>query len=121
MITEISRIVVLLVASGALVGSVLAATPMPGGKEVADVTNAWVVAAAEFAVHAQQQVLQKDASTPAATLVLVKIVSAESQVVAGMNYYLILQVTEDGTPRTAVAVVYRRFNGEHKLTSWKWQ
>lgn len=121
MITEISRIVVLLVASGALVGSALAAPPLLGGKETANVTNAWVVAAANFAVQAQQQTLRQDTSTPATTLVLVKIVSAESQVVAGMNYFLTLEVTENGTPRTAVAVVWRRLSGVHQLTSWKWQ
>ena len=121
MIMDISRIVVLLLASGVCVGSALAVPPMPGGHQEANVTNQWVVAAANFAVQAQQQAIRKDPSTPAVMLALVTIVQAEEQVVAGMNYYLTLEVKSNDTTRTAEAVVYRRFNGEYKLTSWKWK
>ena len=121
MITEVSRIVVLLVASGALVGGALAAPSLPGGRQEGNVTNQWVVAAANFAVQAQQQVMQKEPNTPTVTLTLVTIVSVEEQVVAGMNYYLTLEIKSNDTTRTAEAVVYRRFNGEQKLTSWKWK
>ena len=121
MIMEVSRIVVLLLASGALVGSALAAPPMPGGRQDSSVTNQWVVAAANFAVQAQQQALQKEAQGAAVSLALVTLVKAAEQVVAGMNYYLTLSVTLNGAPRTAEAVVYRRFNGDQKLTSWTWK
>ena len=121
MIPEIPRLIVLLLATAALAGSALAAPPMPGGREQADVTNQWVVAAANFAVQTQQQAMQKDPNTPAVTLTLVTIMHAEKQVVAGMNYYLTLEIKSNDTTRTAEAVIYRRFNGEHKLTSWKWK
>ena len=43
MIMEVSRIVVVLLASGVLVGSALAAPPMPGGREQADVSKSLAV------------------------------------------------------------------------------
>ena len=121
MIMEVSRIVVVLFATGVFVGSALAAPPMPGGREQANVTNQWVVAAATAAVQAQQQVMQKDPSSVGVTLTLVTILSAEQQVLAGMNYYLTLEIKSNDTTRTAEAVVWRRLSGEHKLTSWKWK
>ena len=53
-------------------------------------------------------------------LTLQSIESGEKQVVAGMNYKLVLQVTEAATPRRATVVVWRKLDASHELTSWEW-
>lgn len=57
-------------------------------------------------------------------LELVKILGAEEQVVAGMNYRLTLKVTVNGTEKQAEAVVWWqawRKPAPYELTSWKWE
>ena len=107
------------VASGLLVGTVCpsqAAEQIVGGYSEASITNAEVVAAAQFAVKAQ-------AATPEqkAVITLVELLSARQQVVAGMNYRLRLKVKVDGKVKEAEAVVWRKLSGEHELTSWTWK
>ncbi|WP_395737364.1 exo-alpha-sialidase [Prosthecobacter sp.] len=68
-----------------------------------------VKAAAEFAVKA------KDAK-----LVLQSIESAERQVVAGMNYKMVLHVTEGATAQKAAVVVWQKIDNSRELTSWEW-
>ena len=98
-----------------------AAIAKPGGNAVASVTNKDVVAAAEFAITAQEEVMKdKDEST---AITLVKILGAEKQVVAGMNYRLDLEVTVNGETKAAEAVVWLqswRNPDPYRLTSWKW-
>jgi hypothetical protein len=69
--------------------------------------------AAAFAIKAKQK--------KGAKLSLVKILSAQQQVVAGLNFRLALKVKVNNSERNAEAVVYRNLSGEHKLTSWIWK
>jgi len=105
-------------------GCGLAKEPMPGGKSPAAVTKPEVVAAANFAIKEEEKAIQNNKETPAAKLSLVSILSAEEQVVAGMNYRLKLKVKLDGKEKKAGATVWwQAWNKEapYKLTSWKWQ
>ena len=87
-----------------------------GGYIERDVKDKDVVIAAKFAIKA--------AKADGAKIKSGKILSAASQVVAGTNYRLKLQVTDFGGEksrrRTATAVVYQDLDDNYKLTSWKW-
>ena len=80
--------------------------PLPGGFSQATNTDAEVLKAARFAVKVHD-----------AKLTLQSVNAAEQQVVAGINYKLKL-TTSDG--RKADAVVWRKLDGSHELTSWQW-
>jgi hypothetical protein len=88
-----------------------------GYKEVAT-DDPEVVAAAKFAVGAQGE-KQK------ATIKLVSVEHAESQVVAGINYRLCLKVevsdpSEDvDTTQEVKTVVYKNLQRQYSLTSWE--
>jgi hypothetical protein len=73
-----------------------------------DVQEAARFAVQTFAVQNKQRVLYKD------------VTQARLQVVAGLQFELQLQVTWDGTPRTAQARVWRQLNGVYRLQSWDW-
>jgi hypothetical protein len=73
-----------------------------------DVQEAARFAVQTFAVQNKQRVLYKD------------VTQARQQVVAGRNFELQLQVTWDGTPRTAQATVWRQLNGVYTLHRWDW-
>lgn len=99
-----------------LAALLFAATPMqqafaalPGGFSAVATTNAEALAAAKFAVTAHDVKLQFQA-----------IETAERQVVAGLNYRLTLHVSDAGKARRAAAVVWRKLDGSHELTSWNW-
>jgi hypothetical protein len=89
----------------------------PGGWSKADVDDPEVVAAAKFAVTKAQAKHKK--------LTMDRIIEAKHQVVAGMNYWVHLQLTDrsSGNPisRGAEAVIYQNLDGEYSLTSWKLQ
>jgi len=85
-----------------------------GGFAVVSTTEREMKSAAAFAVKAQLTALRKEAvglddpkakPQPIPRLALVRIVAAEHQVVAGMNYRLQLRVTLDGEEKTAEALV----------------
>jgi hypothetical protein len=81
-----------------------------------------VIAAADFAIHAQQRVMRADKELT--KLELVAIVRAEQQVVAGMNYRLMLKVKVDGEEKTAESVVWWqawRKPDPYQMTSWDWK
>jgi hypothetical protein len=90
---------------------------IPGGWHDAKVDDAEVVAAAKFAVTTTQAKHEK--------LTLDRVVGAAQQVVAGMNYWVDLELTDrdSGKPvqRKAEAVIYRDLGGNYSLTSWKWK
>ena len=67
---------------------------------------------AEFAVKAQ-------AKASGSPLRLVKILKAERQVVAGLNYRLEIEVTDGSNHLKAHAVVWRKLDGSLALTSWE--
>lgn len=91
--------------------------PMVGGYNKAGLTDAQVVAAANFAVKTQ-------AKKQKAKIKLVAVNNAAKQVVAGMNYQVCLSVettdrqTKTVTPQIVQAVVYQTLKNKYQLTSW---
>lgn len=97
---------------------------MPGAYAAAPVTDKQVIAAADFAVRAQEKTMRERKDALPATVTLVKVLSAQQQVVAGMNYRLWLKVKLDGEEKEADAVVWWqawRVPDPYELTSWKWR
>jgi cystatin-C len=91
--------------------------PKVGGYAKASVTDKDVVAAAEFAIKAQSEESQPS------KLELLKILRAEQQVVAGVNYRLTLKVKHGGSERTAEATVWWQAwrPNPYQLSSWDWK
>jgi hypothetical protein len=90
-----------------------ASSPVPGGWSITDPFDAKVQEAARFAVQTfavqnKARVIYKDVN------------QARQQVVAGLNLELHLQVTKDGAPREAKAMVWRQPDGAYNLRSWDW-
>jgi hypothetical protein len=85
---------------------------LPGGYAPAEVGKD-AKTAAEFAVHEQA----KREATP---LTLATIAKVEKQIVAGINYRLLLIVERNGSPRKAKVVVFRDLDSHYSLTSWEW-
>lgn len=69
--------------------------------------------AADFAVRAQ-------AKKESGSLHLVAVTRAESQVVAGTNYHLVLKVTQAGQSRSAEVVVFESLKARYELAFWRW-
>jgi hypothetical protein len=104
-------------------GDCLAQEQISGGKSPAAVTKPEVVAAANFAVSEKTKLMQNEHES-AAKLSLISILSAEEQVVSGMNYHLTLKVKLNGKRKKAEATVWwQAWNKEtpYKLTAWKWK
>ena len=102
----------------------LAQQSRPGGFAAASVTNKEVIAAAAFAIKAQQNALQKKKDVKPPKLELVTIMGAEQQVVAGMNYRLQLKAKLEGKEKKAEAIVWWqawRKPEPYELTSWAWK
>ena len=98
--------------------------PPLGGYAAASATDEQVTAAAAFAVRAEAKAMQEREDALPATLTLVKVLSAQQQVVAGMNYRLRLKVRLNGKDREADAVVWWqawRVPDPYELTAWKWR
>jgi hypothetical protein len=96
----------------------------PGGYAPASVTSKEVVAAATFAVEAQQQVMRQQPGEASTRLELIDIQAAEQQVVSGVNYRLRLKVKHKERERTAEAIVWWqtwRQPDPYRLTSWRWE
>lgn len=105
-----------------LAGSCASDTP-PGGYRKVSASQKEVVEAARFAIKAESKALQDKSSTALPPIELLKVVHAEEQVVAGMNYALELSVRQGGRERTAKAVVWWqawRKAEPYQLTSWTW-
>jgi hypothetical protein len=119
--------------SACIVGSVLVAgcatagrtkSPLLGGYAAASVTDEQVMAAADFAVRAEAKAMQEKKDALPATVTLVKVLGAQQQVVAGMNYRLRLKVRLNGKDKEADAVVWWqawRAPDPYELTSWNWR
>lgn len=112
--------------SGGLVVLVsLAAVPalaqVPGGWSKVSVKDPGVVAAARFAIEARLAEARKEGA--AGKLALVDILSAEQQVVAGMNYRITMTVKAGDDARKAEATVWARAwlekDERYQLTAWK--
>ena len=87
-----------------------AETPLPGGFSKVE-RDRETVSAAQFAVDQ----ISKKLNEP---LELKDIVSAERQVVAGLNYRLELDLTKSNQPFRVRAIVWRKLDGSMELTSW---
>jgi hypothetical protein len=87
---------------------------MPGGKRKVDPSDAEVQAAVDFAVTSIAS-----ATNSMYKPKLQKVHRAEVQVVAGLNYYLTLEMKTDENGRTSYheVVVYRDLQGQHHLSS----
>lgn len=91
----------------------VAAQMIVGGYADTSASSKEVKRAAKFAVDQRT-------SRTGGKVKLVKIVKAEQQVVAGMNYRLVLRVADKrGRHRTATVVVYQNLKNKLSLTSWK--
>ena len=102
----------------------VAKEPVVGGWSPVAVSDKNVVAAAAFAVKAEEKAIRKKAGEKPASLELIAIREAEQQVVAGMNYRLTLTVKLNGQEKTAEAVVWWqgwRQPDPYQLTSWDWR
>ena len=95
----------------------------PGSFSDAPVTDKAVIAAAKFAVEAKAKHIQDGKKAEAVQLKLIKLLSAQQQVVSGINYKLKLYVSLDGEEKEAEAVVWWqawRQPNPYQLTSWTW-
>lgn len=83
-----------------------------GGYGDADVADKTVKTAANVAV-------KRLAKIDGHPVTLISIVKAEQQVVAGMNYRLVMKVRELKRTRTYTVVVFRSLKGKYSLSKWK--
>jgi Aspartic acid proteinase inhibitor len=93
---------------------VVASKPMPGGwSPIKNVTDQHVKSLGAFAVSEHEKVAKDN-------LVFVQVVSGEQQVVAGMNYRLVLETKNgDGAVAKYVAVVWEKlWANTRQLTSF---
>lgn len=102
-----------MVATGFLATQAVAAGMIVGGYSEADIGQAEIVKAAQFAVAT------KNAEMGSKRVKLVKIRKAEQQVVAGWNYRMCLSVKDKKHTYRALAVVYAQLSGTLSLTSWQ--
>lgn len=106
----------LLIASTCLISACAQKETMAGAPVQVEKMNRRIIQIANFAVETQQ----KKTDTK---LVFVKVLDASSQVVAGANYKITMEVTEAGKTKKAEAVVWEqtwRKPDPLQLTSWTW-
>ncbi len=103
----------LVFAFGAAASQTRVSAQLTGAYSKAKVSDKQVKAAAAFAVSEQ-------AKEHNAKVKLVRITKAQTQVVAGMNYRVCMQVRDGsrGRKHTVTAVVYRDLQNKYSLTSW---
>lgn len=95
---------------------------MVGGYSKVPVTDPEVRAAAEFAISAQSKATRRLSERQPSKLELLRILRAEEQVVAGMNYRLTLRVKQGSNERIAEVVVFQALKpAKDELTSWNWK
>ncbi len=97
-------------------GSVTA--QIAGGYGTADVKDPQVMAAAKFAVSAQNSKLKRTGSR---AYTLLEISRAEMQVVAGLNFHVCIKTKLGTSIRSSEAVVYQDLQQKLSLTSWDWK
>ena len=84
---------------------------LAGGYTAQDVNDPEIIEVANKAI----EILKKETSD----IELVKIISAATQVVAGLNYRLVLEVKTNNQIEKWTLVLYRRFDNTYTLTSCK--
>lgn len=110
--TSILMVLSLLLLSGIVSASVAQERPpIAGGYTGRAVTDRQVVAAARFAAA-------EESRRQGVPISIVEIRSAQTQVVAGINYKLQLRVRSGGEIRDAEAVVYQNLQRQYSLSSW---
>ncbi len=82
-----------------------------GGYGDVEVTSKEVKSAAKFAVKQNNKNSKKTAK-------IVSILTAQRQVVAGLNYMMCIKVRENGKIRTVTTVVYLNLKQIYSLSSW---
>lgn len=83
---------------------------LTGAYAVTEIDDKDVLSCAKYAV---------DNREPKGTVTLVKILSAEKQVVAGMNYKMKLSIMNNGTPQVVNVVVWSKLDGTKEVTSYE--
>lgn len=98
----------------------IAPAQVAGGWSKVSVKDEGVVAAATFAIAARRAVNDEEGD---GKLVLVEIVDAEQQVVAGLNYRLTLLVKAGDAMKTVEAIIWARVwldeDERYTLTAWR--
>ena len=87
-----------------------------GGYSKTTVDDKEVAAATNFAIKKQESIL--DTGTK---ITLVEISIAGKQVVAGMNYKMLLKVKIGDKEEIVEVVVWKKLSGEYELSSWNWK
>jgi uncharacterized alpha/beta hydrolase family protein len=87
-------------------------TPQVGGYQETPKDDPATVAAAKFAVSERQ-------TKEGGTMSLVSVKRAETQLVAGVNYWLCLKVKVNGKSQKVTAVVNKTLTDTYSLTSWE--
>ncbi len=82
---------------------------IPGGFRQIQDQDAQALVAAKFAVTAHDPNLKFEGMEKVA-----------QQIVAGTNYRMTLKVSDKGKLRRAESVVWRKLDGQHSLTAWRW-
>ncbi len=114
---------VLLLVPGLIFFVAFATMAAPGSFSDVPVTDKAVIAAAKFAVEAKAKHIQDGKKKESVQLKLLRLLSAEQQVVSGINFKLKLYVSLDGEDKEAEAVVWWqawRQPDPYQLTSWTW-
>jgi Aspartic acid proteinase inhibitor len=108
------RILIAVAALGTVLGYAPGAfsqrMPMAGGYSKTSTGSQEVVDAARFAIREHE---------PGGFIFIDSIKSAEVQVVAGLNYRLVIRVWDSGKLRDVKAVVYKNLKRKYSLTSWE--
>ena len=88
-----------------------------GAYSKAETDDSEVAAAANFAMKARENTLRKDDKD--ASVSLVAIVEAAKQVVAGINYKMLLKVNINDKDQLVEVVVWKKLSDDYELCSWK--
>ncbi len=119
-----TRIVFALMGCLAFAGESWGQPGLPGGYAAAALESKECLAAARFAVQEGVKAGEKGKGASPGKAELVKLVSAQQQVVAGMNYRLRLRVKMEGKEREAEAEVWWqawRKPDPYRLMKWAWK
>ena len=87
-----------------------------GAYSKAETDDSEVAAAANFAMKAREKALRK--TDKDANVSLVGILNASKQVVAGINYKMLLKVNINYKDEVVEAVVWKKLSDDYELTTW---
>jgi hypothetical protein len=87
-----------------------------GAYSKAETDDSEVATAANFAMKAREKTLRK--TDKDATVALLEILSASKQVVAGVNYKMLLKVSVNYKDQIVEIVVWKKLSDDYELSSW---